>query len=153
RCPTSSPPGRRSPSSTRRNRMRAMDRFLILLALSFVVANPAFAYDECGNPPEALDLPSNPAPATETFVRELQQYDRDFALDVEGYLVCLQLAESDVNADAAIAPAEKARLVQRFQENAADARGRQTHWRDIFPQWLEAWSRAHGVPVPPPPLD
>lgn len=130
-----------------------MRRFVTALVLSTTFATPAFAYDECGSPPEAPDLPSDPAPATETFVRELQQYDRDFALDVEGYLVCVQLAESDVNADAAIAPAEKARLVQRFQENAADARGRQTHWRDIFPPWLEAWSRAHGLPVPPPPLD
>lgn len=130
-----------------------MCRCVIAFASLIAFASPAFAYDECGSPPEAPDLPSDPAPATETFVRELQQYDRDFALDVEGYLVCVQLAESDVNADAAIAPAEKTRLVQRFQENAADARGRQTHWRDVFPQWLEVWSRAHGTPVPPPPLD
>lgn len=125
-----------------------------VIAFAFILfAGPAFAYDECGNPPEAPDLPSDPAPATETFVRELQQYDRDFAVDVEGYLICLQLAESDVNADAAIAPAEKARLAMRFQEQAAEARGRRSHFVDEFSRWLEAWSRAHGVPVPPPPLD
>ena len=126
----------------------------ILLVLLFVAAaSPAFAYDECGAPPEPPTLPPDPAPATEAFVRELQQYDRDFGLDVEGHLVCLQLAESDVNNDAAIAPAAKARLIEGFQQNAAQTRGRRSGWMDDFNRWLEAWSRANGRPVPPPPVD
>jgi hypothetical protein len=122
---------------------------LLSLAVA-TLASPAYAYDDCGAPPEPPALPRDPAPATEAFVRELQQYDHDFAVDVEGHLICLQLAESDVNADASMAPAAKARLIARFQDAAAQARGLRSRWVDDFNRWLEAWSRAHGRPVPPP---
>jgi hypothetical protein len=126
----------------------------ILLSLAFALcASPAFAFDDCGAPPQPPVLPPDPAPATEAFVRELQQYDRDFTVDVEGHLICLQLAESDVNADTAMAPAAKARLIERFHRDAAQTRGLRSGWVDDFNRWLEAWSRAHGRPVPPPPQD
>jgi hypothetical protein len=130
-----------------------MHRILLSLVFLIACAAPAFAYDECGGVPEPPTLPPGPAPATEDFVRELQGYDRDFGLDTEGHLTCLQLAESDVNNDPAIPPARKEALVTRFWEDAAKTRGNRSHWRDMFSAWLEAWSRARGKPVPPPPQD
>ena len=128
-----------------------MRRVFLSLALLAAAAGPALAYDACGAPPERPDLPANPAAAAASDMNGVREADRDFALDVEGYLVCTQLADSDVGAEAergdrTAASAEALR--KTFQDQAAEARGRQSGWRDDYDRWIAAWARAHHQPVP-----
>jgi hypothetical protein len=125
--------------------MRAFAFLAVLLA-----ASPAFA-EECGDPPAMPELPAMAARASEDLATQVVQGDHDFAQDVEGYLVCLQLAESDIHAAVArgeVRPVEERVMVEKFQEQAAEARGRQTRWAELFDRWSRAWTRAHHKALP-----
>jgi hypothetical protein len=129
-------------------------RLLVFAFLLVALALPAQAYDACGDPPERPDLPGEPARATEADALAAQERNRDFALDVGGYLTCTQLAEADVRAEAERGERSQASaeaLTETFRAQAADARGRQSGWRDAYAAWMAAWERAHGKPAPPLP--
>jgi hypothetical protein len=127
---------------------------MVSLIVAVLMVTPALA-EECGNPPELPDLPASPAQASEEIATQVVQSDHDFARDIEGYLVCLQLAESDAN-DAerrgAMRPVEAGVMIEKYRHQAADARGRQSHWTDLYDNWARAWTRAHhkGMPTLPP---
>jgi hypothetical protein len=131
-------------------------RFALPLALLIASATPSLAYDECGAPPERPDLPPDAARASEADALAVQTSNRDYRLDIEGYLTCQQLAEFDVAAEAQRGERTQASadaLRQRFQEQAADARGRQSGWLDDYGRWIRAWEAAHGKTAPPAPED
>lgn len=125
--------------------MRTLTILAVLLA-----ATPAAA-EECGNPPEMPDLPARPAQASEEIAAQVVQSDHDFAQDTEGYLVCLQLAESDMNEASRrheVRPVEAGVMIEKYRGLAADARGHQSHWGDLYEAWSRAWSGAHHKPMP-----
>lgn len=107
-------------------------------------------------PPELPYLPPNAAAASVDDATEVVQSNRDYALDIEGYLVCVQLAESDAHEAAArgeMRPVEERVAVETLQAHAAEARGRQSHWGELYERWAKAWVRAHHKELPSPPAD
>jgi hypothetical protein len=131
-------------------------RALAAAALLIASASSAFAYDECGAPPERPSLPADPVHAGEADALGAQRSNRDYRMDIEGYLTCQQLAEFDVAAEAQRGErtqesADALRLT--FHEQAADARGRQSGWLDDYAHWIRAWEKAHGKPAPSAPED
>jgi hypothetical protein len=129
-------------------------RAIALLAFLVASASPAFAYDECGAPPDPPPLSGDPARASEAEALAVQTANRDYRLDIEGYLTCQQLAEFDVAAEAQRGERTHAAadaLRQKFREQTADARGRQSGWLDDYGRWIRAWEAAHGRPAPPAP--
>lgn len=130
-----------------------MHNIAFLAVLTLVTPTAA---EECGNPPDMPDLPANAAQASEEFAAQVVQSDHDFAQDTEGYLVCLQLAESDMHEATRrgeMRAVEERVMVEKYQDQAADARGHQSHWGELYDAWSRAWTRAHRKPMPTLPPD
>lgn len=131
-------------------------RSLVFAAAILIALTGAALAEECGLPPEAPDLPPSASRASDAAAIEVQRSNRDFAQDTEGYLVCLQLAESDIHEatrTGEMRPVEERVAIEVIQNHAGDARGHQSHWRDIYDAWTRAWVRAHHRDLPPLPQD